>query len=95
MRFLTFELNKETRIPRALIEAMPESGPADETVDWALNRYTVLCKREHAMKYLASTGAWTREEMISEDLSLLHGRLIWLATLDCKEQKTNYFYMGY
>jgi ABC-type enterochelin transport system permease subunit len=47
---------------------------------------------EDSIKYLQTLGAWEDTEL--QDLEENKMRLLWIAILDCKENNTQYWYMG-
>ena len=89
---LQFRLHKETEFPQDLIDGIPSSGPADEFIDQAMSSYHVDCSLDDSIKYLKTFGVWSIDEL--QDLDANISRLLWTALLDCKEQNTNYWYMG-
>lgn len=89
---IKFKLHNQTRLPKRLIDSVPLSGPADNAIKEILQHYNIECDSEELKKFLKSYGAWDSEDLQDHDTNL--SRLIWLSALDCKEQKTTYFYMG-
>lgn len=89
---IIFKLNAETELPQDFIDAVPSSGAADESVDFLLQTYEIECSERDAAAYLKSTGGWSEDELLDHETNL--GRLIWIATLNCQEEQTTFFYMG-
>ncbi len=89
---ISFKINSETEIPQDVIDDAPRTGPFDEYADYLYETFEVECSLADSIKYLKSTGAWEKSEL--QDLELNIKRVLWLAVMDCKENKTNYFYMG-
>ncbi len=92
MNTVIFKLHSETIIPQDWIETMPMSGAADYAVSEIKSTYKVVVSKENVKKYLKAFGAWDTKELLDHDKNI--DRLIWLATLDCKENNNNVFYMG-
>lgn len=92
MKVITFKLHQETKLPKNFINAIPKQGKADSYVDELLKKYRVKVSLEDSREFLKSYGAWDEEEL--SDLESNIQRLVWLACLDCQENKTTYFYMG-
>ena len=89
---IIFQLHKETKLPKKLIDDAPSSGPFDDYADWILKNYDVIVSLEDSKKHLKSYGAWHGNEL--NNLEENKARLLWVSILDCKEEKTQYFYMG-
>jgi hypothetical protein len=92
MRYLKFELKQETFIPQELIDDSPSSGPFDSYADYLLETHRVDVSLDDSIAFLSKYGAWSEDEL--QDLEANRARILWLAIGDCKEQGTNYFYMG-
>jgi len=92
MKNLAFTINEETEIPQDLIDGAPSQGPFDEYAAWILQNYAVNVSLADSIKFLKSYGAWDASEL--QDLETNKARILWLSCLDCKENKTNYFYLG-
>jgi hypothetical protein len=67
-------------------------GAFDEYGEWIVETYNIEVSEEDVRKFLKSYGAWDAEDLKDYDVNLL--RLVWIATLNCKENETTYFYMG-
>lgn len=89
---IKFELNKETKLPKVVIEAIPQSGAADDAVRDLRREYNFECSLQDSIEFLKRYGAWNNEEL--QDLDDNIDRIIWLACLDCRENNTTWFYMG-
>lgn len=89
---ITFKLHAEVELPDDFINSVPMSGPADNAVSELREVYDVECSLDDSKEYLKTYGAWSDEELSDLDSNI--DRLIWIACLDCQEQKTNYWYMG-
>ena len=87
-----FKLHAETKIPKEWRDSVPSSGPADDAVEYLCKKYNVECLEQDAIKYLKLTGGWSLDELQYHDRNI--ERLVWISTLDCKEQNTCYWYMG-
>lgn len=85
-------MNAEIKLPKEFINYIPRQGDVDEYVSDLQKLYEVTCDTQDAIKYLKSTGGWSLDDLQNHDLNI--NRLIWLACLDCQENKTTYFYMG-
>lgn len=92
MKTLKFKLNNETYIPKSIWSCVPQSGPADAAIADLRTIVHVEVSLEDSQKYLRTTGTWELEELLDLDCNI--DRLLWLACLDCRENKTNYWYMG-
>lgn len=93
MKTIIFKYNHETSFPKEVIDKAPLSGPFDEYAEYLLNTFQVELDLNESIKYLKNYGAWTLEEM--QDLETNKALMLWLAILDCKENKTTYFHMGF
>ena len=89
---IEFTLNRETKIPKMWRDSIPSSGSADDAVEYIRTLYNVEVNGIELIKYLKSTGGWNSDELLDHDANI--DRLIWLSTLDCKENKSNHWYMG-
>jgi hypothetical protein len=89
---ITFKLNQEVFIPKSVIRDAPEQGRFDEYAEWILENYRVEVSLEDSIKCLKGYGAWNESEL--QDLNANKSRLLWIACLDCKENKTCFWYMG-
>lgn len=89
---IEYKLNTEVELPQSLIDSVPLSGPADSSIEEILQFYNIECDSEELKKFLKNYGAWDSEDLKDHDANIM--RLVWLSALDCKEQKTTYFYMG-
>jgi hypothetical protein len=89
---IIFKLHDETELPQEIIDDAPSSGRFDEFADYILKTYDVQCSLEDSIKYLKTLGAWELDELQDIDLNL--SRLLWISILDCKENETQYWYMG-
>lgn len=92
MKTLTFKLNEETEFPQDLIDDAPSQGPFDEYAEYIIENFHIEMSLEDSIKFLKEYGAWDNEEL--QDLDRNIERVLWLSILDCKENNTNYFYMG-
>jgi hypothetical protein len=91
-KVLKFKLNTFTEIPKELVKNCPKSGPCDDYIENALLEYEIDVSLKDSQKYLKLFGAWELKEL--KDLEENKKRLLWLAILDCKENKEFSFYMG-
>ena len=89
---IVFTLHRETKLPWKLIKEMPSQGRADDYIEWVKSAYIVQSNLVDSIECLKSFGAWDESEL--QDLDSNLDRLLWIALLDCKEQKTNYWYMS-
>ena len=89
---LVFKINSETKLPWKVIEEAPRQGPFDDYADYLLATFDVQCSLDDSILYLKEFGAWEITEML--DLETNKGRILWQACGYCREEKTNYFYMG-
>lgn len=89
---IEFKLHKETELPHIFIESVPHSGRADEAIEELLQDYNIECYEQDVRKYLKHFGAWSESELENHEDNLK--RLVWLACLECRENETNFFYMG-
>jgi len=89
---IIFKINSECELPMDFINAIPRSGAADDSVDWLIKNYDVECPEVDAITYLERVGAWDSNELKDHEANL--GRLIWIACLECQENKSKYWYMG-
>jgi hypothetical protein len=92
MLTLEFKLHHEIEFPQDLIDKTPSQGPFDSYAEYVLGAYDVQVSLDDSIAYLKCIGAWDLREL--QDLELNKGRLVWIALLDCKENETNYWYMG-
>lgn len=92
---IIFELNRETVIPQNLIDDAPSSGPFDHYADYICENFEVISDPAEVATYLRNFGAWSELELLdAENIQTNVKRLLWISILDCKENKTAYFYMG-
>ena len=89
---LIFKINREIELPQDIIDDAPNQGPFDDYAEYLVNRFNIEMSLNDSIKYLKEFGAWDLSEMQDLDTNIL--RVLWIACLDCKENKTNYFYMG-
>ena len=89
---VVFHFGQETKIPQEWIDSVPRSGPADDAVGYLAGGYGVQVSEGDLKKYLKEYGAWDADELSDHYANI--ERLIWLASLECQENDTNYFYMG-
>lgn len=87
-----FEFNGEIKIPKKWRDIMPESGPAESAVATIRTQYHVIANEKNLYNYLKRLGCWSHEELLFHDHNI--DRLIWVATLDCIENETCWFYGG-
>ena len=92
MKTIKFKLHGETEIPQEWIDTVPGQGRADDDVRWLAQNYTVEVSASELTKYL--TGLGFEAESLGDHKENIE-RLIWIASFDCQEQNTNYFYMSY
>ncbi len=92
MKHIVFKLNSEVEIPVDLIRDAPMQGQFDDYACWIMDNYEISVSLEDSIKCLKSYGAWGIDEL--QDLDANKCRLLWVSILDCKENKTNYWYMG-
>lgn len=91
---LIFTLHKETKIPKRIRETVPRSGSADESVKYLRKNNDILVSPEDVQEYLSYIGAWTKDELKESSHETNIERLLWIACLNCQENKTCWFYMG-
>jgi len=89
---LVFKYGEEIELPQDIIDDAPSQGAFDDYADYLVNRFDVRCSLKDSIKYLKRYGAWDLDEL--QDIELNVKRIFWTACLDCKENNTNYFYMG-
>ena len=89
---IIFKLHKETEFSQDLIDDAPRQGPFDDYAEWILSTFDVQVSLDDSIKYLKTLGAWSLDEL--QDLETNKARLLWIALLDCKDQETNFWYMG-
>lgn len=89
---IRYQLNHETEIPQGLIDEAPKTGPFDEFAEYILDTHEVEVSLSDSIKILRPYGAWEMDEL--QDLDTNKARLLWLSILDCKENKTNWWYAG-
>ena len=89
---LVFAYGQETELPQDIIDEAPKMGPFDAYGAGIMQRFDIQVSQEDAVKYLRSLGAWSVDELLC--LEVNKERLLWIAVMDCKENKTNYWYMG-
>jgi len=92
MKTLIFKINTDIELPQNIINDAPYQGPFDDYAEYLLETYNIEVSLDDSIQYLKEYGAWTLEEL--QDLELNKARILWLACLNCKENNTNYFYMG-
>jgi hypothetical protein len=92
MTTITLKLNKETELPQNLIDDAPKQGSFDAYAEYILDTYDIDVSLQDSIAYLKRFGAWESDEL--QDLETNKARLMWIACLDCKEQKTTDWYMG-
>jgi hypothetical protein len=92
VKTIHFKLNQEMEFDQELIDDAPNQGRFDEYAEYLLSSFDVQVDLNESVKYLRSTGGWEDSEL--QDIELNKARLLWIALLDCKEQSTNYWYMG-
>lgn len=90
---IVFEQHNEVELPQEIVDRAPSKGAFDSYADWILENYDVQFKRHEALDYLLSVGIDDNSENLKDDDSMKKA-LLWLACLDCKENKTNIWYMG-
>ncbi len=89
MKKVKFKLNSETKIPKYWIDNIPESGAADYAVAEIRKKYTIEVSDSDLKKCIGAYSDWdtsNRDDNID--------RLIWIATLDCRENNETYWYMS-
>ena len=91
-KIIKFELNRETELPQDMIDDAPSTGPFDDYADYLLDHYDIEVSLADSIAYLKEFGAWDNNEL--QELELNKARILWQACLNCKEENTNYFYMG-
>jgi len=92
MKTIEFKLNEETELPQEIIDDAPSCGPFDEYAEYLLKNYNIVITLEDSIDFLKDYGAWEKDEL--QDLETNKARILWLACINCKENNTNYFYMG-
>lgn len=92
MQTISFKLHSETKLPKKVIRDAPSQGAFDSYAEYLLQAYNVEVTLQDSITFLRSYGAWDNSEL--QDLQANKARILWLACLDCKEQKTQFFYMG-
>lgn len=86
---IKFNLHKETKIPKYWMDNIPESGAADSAVAHIRELYEIVVSDSDLVACISNYSDWdtsNRDDNID--------RLIWIATLDCKENNESYWYMG-
>lgn len=73
------------RFPDECIEECSASGRVDESVEYWQKKLSFHVPRERAIKWLAETGGWTREELGELDNDNIARKVLWLACCDIKE----------
>lgn len=89
---IVFKYCKETKFPKKLVDDAPNQGQFDDYAEYILSTFDVQVSLEDSIKYLRLCGAWKLDEL--QDIELNKARLLWIAIIDCKENKTIYWYMG-
>lgn len=89
---IVFKLHSDVELPQDLIDGVPMSGRADDSVSDLRDAYDIQCDPTELRIFLKSYGAWSEQDLADHEANL--DRLVWLACLDCQEQETTYFYMG-
>lgn len=89
---LQYKYNDYIKIPDNIINEAPSSGPFDDYAEYLIGAYDIDATVEETRKYLKSLGAWAPDEL--EDHYINLQRLLWVSILDCKAEKTNFWYMG-
>lgn len=89
---IQFKYNDYTKIPDEIIEEAPSEGPFDDYATYLIGAYDIDATIEETKKYLRSLGAWSQDELNDHYLNLQ--RLLWVSIQDCKENNTNFWYMG-
>ena len=92
MKKIIFKINQETKFTKSIINDAPSQGPFDDYAEYLLTKFDVVVSLEDSIKYLQTLGAWEDAELqVLEENKM---RLLWIAILDCKENNTQYWYMG-
>lgn len=89
---IEFKLHTEIELPQDMIDSVPSQGQADSAVADILDMYHIEVSLKDSIAFLKGYGAWDDSEL--QDLERNKERIVWLACLDCKENDTQYFYMG-
>ena len=92
MDTISFKFNSETELPQDMIDGAPSNGPFDSYAEDLLDTYDIDVTLADSIKYLKEFGVWELDEL--QDIELNKARILWQACLYCKEEKTQYFYMG-
>lgn len=90
---IEFKLYSEIKLPQDFIDSIPSSGQSDSYIDDLLLNYSIKCSEKDAIEYLKNTGGWSLDDLNNHAENIK--RLVWIACLNCQEQDTNYFYMGF
>lgn len=91
---INFKPNQFTELPQDWINSLPSWGPCDNAIFEIMQFNTVKCDRESAIRYLSNIGYNEIEELEQDSNETLISRILWIALLDCKENKSTEWYMG-
>ena len=91
---LTIKPNGVTELPQDWIDSLPSWGACDNAMAEIMEWNKVNCDRFAAIQYLVDIGYAEREDLESEDDYTLTQRVLWIALLDCRENKSTEWYMG-
>jgi hypothetical protein len=90
---ITLKHNNEVYFEDEVINEAPSSGAFDDYADYLLDCvYNVETTLEDTIKILEPFGAWENEDL--QDLEDNIKRILWIGILYCKEEKTNWCYLG-
>ena len=70
--------------------ACSHSGPCDEDVARCYPMVHFLADDAFYRGFLASTGGWSRDELVDEPSAVIRSRVLWLAACDIAENPTYY-----
>jgi len=84
-------LNIEVEYPQELIDGAPKSGPFDDYAEYICESYDVQADAS-IKEFLQDYGAWGSDELNDHEQNIK--RVLWVTILNCKEEKTNFAYIG-
>jgi hypothetical protein len=91
---LTIKPNGVTELPQDWIDSLPSWGACDNAMFDIMEWNKVDCDRSAAIQYLVNIGFSEREDLELEDDYTLTKHVLWIALLDCRENKSTEWYMG-
>ena len=92
---LTIKHNDFTELPQHWIDSLPSWGACDNAMAEIMEWNTVECDRSAAIQYLVDIGFAEREDLEQEDDYTLTQRVLWVALLDCRDNESTNWYMGF